>query len=63
MYAFTKISTTIPCVNQDMLILSLAINWKSKRVLNIEPEKPACRAFAPLLIPSSPSPELGTPLT
>ncbi len=29
---------TIPCVNQDMLILSLAINWKSKRVINIEPE-------------------------
>ena len=53
MYAFTQDKTAIPCVNQDMLILSLAINWKSKRVLNIEPEKLAYRAFDPLLIPNS----------
>ena len=53
MYEFTQTIMTIPCVNQDMLILSLAINWKSKRVTNIEPEKSACRAVAPLRIPNS----------
>ena len=36
----TQDSTTIPGVNQDRLILSLAINWKSKRGLNIESPKP-----------------------
>ena len=29
-----------------MLIWSLAVNYKSKRVLNIEPEKPACRPLS-----------------
>ena len=60
MYEFTQYGMTILCVNQDMLILSLMINWKSKRVLNIEPEKPACRALAPLLIPNSHSFNLGS---
>ena len=36
-----------------MLFLSLAINWESKRVFNMEPEKLACRALVPLLIPNS----------
>ena len=54
--------TTIS-LGQDMLILTLAINWKSKRVLNIEPKKLAYRAVAALLIPDSPSLGLATPLT
>ena len=38
MYTFTNIGTTIPCVNQDMLILSLTINWKLKRVSILNPK-------------------------
>ena len=45
-------STKILSVNQEMLVLSLVINWKSKRA-HVEPKKLACRAFAPLLIPNS----------
>ena len=37
MYEFTYISTTTPCV-KHLLILSLVINWKSKRVLNLNPK-------------------------
>ena len=31
MYVFAQDRMTIPCVNQDMVILSLVINWKPKR--------------------------------
>ena len=31
MYAFAQDRMTIPCVNQDMVILGLGINWKPKR--------------------------------
>ena len=39
---FTQDSKTIPSVNQAMLILSLVINWKSKRT-QFETEKLGCR--------------------
>ena len=37
MYAFTYMSTITPCV-KHLLILSLVINWRSKRVLNLNPK-------------------------
>ena len=74
LYVFTNISTTVvPYVNQNMLVmltLSLVINRRLKRSLNLNAlhrafrrDKIACRTVASLLIPSSPFPELGTPLT
>ena len=61
MYEFTKSSITILCVKQDMLILSLAINWKSKRVSILNPKNqpvellPLClsRAVRPQCSPAS----------
>ena len=58
MSAFAQDSTTIPSVNEEMLVLSLVINWRSKRVLNLN-RKTSLSSFCPSAYPEQSVPRIG----